>query len=144
MAMREDVYQRYLMLLEMFDTQKEIADLTGISTQVVSAIKKGKIENPTLEVLVPLGNGLGCSIDWLLLGRGSAFPVTHPDYSSLKQRAEKNGMIDDMFPEEPKSLAALRNGFLEGDLSQSEFVGLLRTLKEMISSWITMYETKRG
>lgn len=140
--MNDSFYRRYMMLIDLYDKQVEVANLSGLSPQVVSAIKKKKIENPTMEVLKPLGAKLGVSIDWLLIGRGNAFPPSHPSYSKLRYRAKEQGYLEEMFPENPVNITTVQDELFSGNLSQDEFAELLHTLREMITSWLTMYEAK--
>lgn len=127
----------------MYNTQSEFAEVTGLSDSFVSAIKKGKIGKPSVDKLSKIIKGTGCNANWLVAGNGNAFPISHPRYPELLQKARKLGYEQKMFPDtdQPsvKNLRKMHRSVLKGDIPKEQFVRLLKPLRGMLKSWIAMY-----
>lgn len=53
-------------------TTREIARLAGTAECAVSNLENGHKLNCKVDTIIPIATVLGCSLDWLLLGRGDS------------------------------------------------------------------------
>lgn len=69
-------------------TQEELAHVSGLSsTRHIGLIEEGQRANITTATAVGLCRSLGCSLDWLLLGKGS--PPTDAQMKAAIKYARK-------------------------------------------------------
>ncbi len=60
-------------------SQQQLAEISGIPQQTISAIESGARKNPGVETLAPLARAMGCKIDDLYMNDAAELGIQEAD-----------------------------------------------------------------
>lgn len=73
-------------------SQRELSRLAGLSSEGhVEGIESGRTKSPTVETVLALAGVLGCTVEWLVAGRGKQPTASVVTMSVAKARKAGDG-----------------------------------------------------
>jgi len=119
-AEAENLLNRIIQLVGLYDTQSEFARVTGLTRQSISIIVSKTVKNLSFTTIYQIAKGTGCNVEWLILGIGHPFSKTKDSSDIIEEKdliVNLNNVID-----------TIRNDDI---LKTKETITLIRDLCEM-------------